>query len=216
MMIRIFMISLFLCGCASQEINLSQKTILGLQSELSQKQDQLDRLQSENQVLRKELESRARKKMRPVKRKTAQRSLSSKASVARFSNDQELYTDMQLSFQKRELPRLVRLYKSLSKNFPQSQLLDRSLFLVGELFLIKEMYSDALKTFKKLEQKHPLSSKIPAVQLAKSKIYLKMSLPSQARSALESIVNNFPGSPESQRASLEMKYLDHLEKSELQ
>ncbi|MAV92393.1 MAG: hypothetical protein CL676_13320 [Bdellovibrionaceae bacterium] len=121
--------------------------------------------------------------------------------------DQMVFTKLSKSYQKEDLNDVIQQTEILRKKYPRSLYTDQAVYLRGYLSLKKGRFAEALKDFSELESKRPLSVKRREALFAKAMTYKKLNLPKQADSVLSRLQKNYPGSPESRRATLERRLL---------
>ena len=95
------------------------------------------------------------------------------------------------------------------RKYPNGERLDDVRYLTGLMDLNDKNYGGALVNFNKILKDNPSGHKAPAAQFAKGVVFKRMNLPEAARHALLGVKRTFPGSPEAQRADIELKLI-HL------
>ncbi len=118
-----------------------------------------------------------------------------------------IFSKLYSSYQKQDLVDVIHQEQALRKNYPKSIYSDQATFLRGFLELQKGRYAEALKAFTEIDNKRPFSIKRPEALFAIAMTYKKLELPKQADTVLKRIEKNYPGSPESRRASLERRLI---------
>ena len=84
---------------------------------------------------------------------------------------------------------------------------DEIYYMKGLMELGEKNYGEALAQFNRVLRDHPNGKKAPAALFAKGVTFKKMNLIREAKLALTEVQNRFPGSPESMRASAELKVI---------
>ncbi len=125
----------------------------------------------------------------------------------RKSNDISLYSEMVSAYDANNEIAFKSRLQSLLSRFPTSPYADNALYLAGSMAVNKGNYSEAIKYFADIEKKYPRSNKMVAAKFAKAMTYKAMNLPEYAKSNLKDLIKKYPGSPESFRASTELKIL---------
>lgn len=116
-----------------------------------------------------------------------------------------VYSQLVQAFQKRDLEKLTKQKKLLESNYPASVHLGLAYFLIGALDYQQDHLGEALMAFDKVVNSYPLSSKRSAALYAMGMTYKKLNLPKQASSVFHRVIDLYPGSPDSQRAWLEIR-----------
>lgn len=91
------------------------------------------------------------------------------------------------------------------KHYPQSVHADNAIYLTGLLDFQRGRMAEAVANFGDVIKKFPKSNKRPAALYAKSQAYSKLNLPELSKKILEQIKTEYPGSPESQRAVIDLR-----------
>lgn len=120
-------------------------------------------------------------------------------------NDIELYELMTKSYQEKQTD-LIKLYtKDFEARFSKSDLLDNAWYLTGLALSENSEYYSALSYFQKIETYSPYGDRASQAKLAKALMYKKMGLEDVSVVNLKELVKKYPGSPESYRATNELK-----------
>lgn len=113
--------------------------------------------------------------------------------------------------------RLIEAYRSSSikdtykfrdmmlKRYPKSVYADNALYLAGLLDFQKGRIAESIQNYSELIRRYPQANKKVSALYAKSAAYTKLNLPQISKKILEEIVSKYPGSPESQRAWIELR-----------
>lgn len=102
----------------------------------------------------------------------------------------------------------LNAYSSLLlKRFPNSTYCDNVVYLQGMLAFSQKNYGPSLNLFQKVIDKYPQSNKAVSALYAKGIVFRKMNLEKEAVQVLAQVINKYPGSPESERAQVELKLI---------
>lgn len=126
---------------------------------------------------------------------------------AKAMNDTGLYAEIVGAYQRQDQLALQSRVQTLLKRFPQSEYADNALYLAGKSALEHRNYAGAIKYFSKVIDLYPNGNKVAAAQFAKGVTYRKMNLDPLAKEVFGSVKKKYPGSPESFRASNELKQI---------
>ncbi|MEY4616099.1 MAG: hypothetical protein RJB66_1059 [Pseudomonadota bacterium] len=102
----------------------------------------------------------------------------------------------------------LNAYSSLLlKRFPNSIYCDNVIYLQGMLAFNQKNYGPSLNLFQKIIDRYPQSNKAVSALFAKGIVFRKMNLEKEAVKVLAQVMNKYPGSPESERAQVELKLI---------
>ncbi|MBX7231381.1 MAG: tetratricopeptide repeat protein [Bdellovibrionales bacterium] len=121
--------------------------------------------------------------------------------------EKALYIKIVESYQQGDLVKLLQLKNILLSYYPTSIHCDNALYLLGSLEFQKGKIAESIHTFSTLIEHFPSGNKRPAALYAKSMAYSKLNLPQISQKILSEIVKTYPGSPESQRAWIDLRLL---------
>ncbi len=116
-----------------------------------------------------------------------------------------VYTKLVEAFRHNQLPDVVRQRQILERNYPASVHLDNAYYLTGLLEYQKGHFGEALQSFDVVKNRYVKSNKRPSALFAMAMTYQQLKLVPQAHRVLERILQEYPGSPESQRATMQLK-----------
>jgi TolA-binding protein len=119
--------------------------------------------------------------------------------------DRLLYGRLVEAFRGAQLEEVARLTRQLEKTYPRSVHLDNALYMWGTLEFQQGRYSEALRHFRTVNEKFPLSNKRSSALFATGVLYQRLNLPKQARFVFERVMKEYPGSVESQRAWMQVQ-----------
>jgi TolA-binding protein len=95
----------------------------------------------------------------------------------------------------------------LLKRFPKSIYGDNVLYLQGMLSFSQKKYGESLSFFQRILSVYPQSNKAVSALFAKGVVFKKMNLNKESVRLLAEVINQYPGSPESDRAQAELKLI---------
>lgn len=194
----IALVSLFLVGCMSQskkKESSSEKYI----SQVSKLEKEVRDLATQNSVLKS-----------AVKRSKAETSVVPQSNPSLvlntkdISGEHSLYTAALESYWARDLEKLKRLNSMLIKTFPKSVHADNALYLQASLLYNQGALAESLQTLNRIIKDYPLANKAVSAELMKAMIYARLNLAEQAREIYLRISKQYPGSPESRQAALQI------------
>ena len=119
--------------------------------------------------------------------------------------EKAIYLRLIESYRKSNLGAVYRFRDLLLTHYPVSIYADNAIYLAGMLDMEKGRLADAIQNFGRVSEKYPKGNKRPAALYAKSMAYAKLNLPKVSRKVLEQLVNEYPGSAESQRAWIDLR-----------
>ena len=137
-------------------------------------------------------------------------SLTASASIPPGENafvegERLIYTKIVEAFRNNQLPVAIIERDRLAKNYPASVHLDRAYYLTGVLEFQRQNLSGAARDFTTVIERFPLSHKRPAALFARAATYGKLNLDGLAMKVWQQILREYPGSPESRRAEMQIK-----------
>jgi len=118
-----------------------------------------------------------------------------------------IYKRILEAYRDRDANRLERFNKLLLQHYPKSAFADNGLYLAGLLELNQGRIAKAVKNFGLVTDKYPDGNKRAAAMYGKSVAYSKLNLQKLSKKVLQEIVKEYPGSPESQKAWVELRLL---------
>lgn len=122
-------------------------------------------------------------------------------------SDIQLYAQIVGAYESRDEINFKSRMQSFIHQFPQSPYADNVLYLAGMMAVNNLNYPEAVRFFSRVEKDYPNSDKVTAAVFAKGMTYKKMNLESFSKQILTHVKSNFPGSPESFRAEVELKMI---------
>jgi len=133
-------------------------------------------------------------------------SAATSAKIAQFSEGERLvYTRLVEAFHHSNLSEVVHQRQILERNYPNSIHLDNAYYLNGMVELQNNRLGEALKTFDVVKDHFIMSNKRPSAMFAIGATYQRLNLTPQAHRVFERIISEYPGSPESQRAWMQLR-----------
>lgn len=123
-------------------------------------------------------------------------------------NEKELYGKSIELFKTKDLTQLRIVLTKLKEKFPESTFIDRVTYLMGLTEMEKNAFVSALKNFETIIQEYPTGKKRVGALFAKAVVYKRLNLKTQSHNVFSQVIKEYPGSPESQRAVMELKLLE--------
>lgn len=112
------------------------------------------------------------------------------------------------AYRHNQLAETIHQREILARNFPKSVHLDNAYYLTGLLQFQNNRLAEAVRDFGIVADHFPRSNKRPSALFAKAVTYGKLGLKPQAVRIWKMIMSDYPGSVESQRASLQLKAIN--------
>ncbi len=121
----------------------------------------------------------------------------------------KLYNDSYAAFSAKNYDNAAAGFKSYISKYPSGEMAEVACFYLGESHYQKGAWQDAALAYATLLDKYPSSSKAPAARLKYAQSILKFPQDKKAEavSFLESVVKDFPGSPEAKTAAEQLSKL---------
>jgi TolA-binding protein len=119
--------------------------------------------------------------------------------------DRLVYTRVVAAYRKNQLDELLKQRQILERNYPNSVHIDNALYLQGMLEFQKARYGEAIHTFNYVTDHYAKSNKRPAALFAKGVTYERLNLKPLAIKVWETVMKDYPGSPEAQRAHMHLR-----------
>lgn len=119
--------------------------------------------------------------------------------------DRLVYTRIVAAYRKNQLEELLKQRQILERNYPTSVHIDNALYLQGMLEFQNARYGEAIHTFNYVTDHYAKSNKRPAALFAKGVAYERLNLKPLAIKVWETVMKDYPGSPESQRAFMHLR-----------
>ncbi|MGE4131305.1 MAG: tol-pal system YbgF family protein [Bdellovibrionales bacterium] len=116
-------------------------------------------------------------------------------------------------FRKNEVSKAIQQRRLLEKKYPSSVHLDNAFYMTGMLHFQNENFAQALSDFGTVTERFPRSNKRPSALFAKAVTYEKLSLPNQAARVYQMVIDEYPGSQESQRAWMHLRIRKKAQKN---
>lgn len=98
-------------------------------------------------------------------------------------------------------------FKMYKEQFPESPLVDDSIFWIGECYFSQKKYEEAIEQFNELILNHPRGDKIPAAYLKKGLSLIELGKKEEALSVFKLLVSKFPLEEETKIAQQKIKEL---------
>ncbi len=121
----------------------------------------------------------------------------------------KLYNDAYAAFSAKNYDNAAAGFKSYISRYPSGEMAEVALFYLGESYFNKSAWQDAALAYATLLDKYPSSSKAPAARLryAQAILQFPQDKKGEAMSFLESVVKDFPKSPEARTAKEQLDKL---------
>jgi TolA-binding protein len=116
-----------------------------------------------------------------------------------------IYSKLVESFRRNKLDEVRNQQALLQKNYPQSVHLDNGYYMIGMLEFQDGNLSEAVRNFGLVTDRYPRSNKRPGAMFAKAMAYKQLGAHDVSRKVLSSLIKQYPGSPESQRAWMQLR-----------
>lgn len=116
-----------------------------------------------------------------------------------------IYSRLVDSYRRNNLAEVLRQRQLLEKNYPQSIHLDNAYYLGGMLQFQNARYGEAVRDFNVVTDRFPKSNKRSSALFAMAMTYERLGLKPQTRSVLQTLIKEYPGSQESQRAWMHLQ-----------
>lgn len=128
-----------------------------------------------------------------------------KLGAALPEGEKAIYLRLIESYRKGDVQATYKFRDLMLKNYGSSIYADNALYLSGLLDYQRGRIAEAVHNFGELAKRYPNGNKRPAALYAKSVAYSKLNLPQLSKQILEEITRVYPGSPESQRAWMDLR-----------
>ena len=126
--------------------------------------------------------------------------------ISAFPEGERLvYTRLVDAFHRGQLAEVAKQRQTLERNYPRSIHLDNAYYLNGMSELQNNRLGEAIKTFDVVKDRFVKSNKRPSAMFAIAATYQKLNLPVQANRVFRKIMTEYPGSPESGRAWMQLR-----------
>jgi len=130
----------------------------------------------------------------------------SQPKVNQFAEGERIvYTRLVEAYRINNLEGVVKQRQILERNYPLSVHLDNAYYLNGMAELQHGRLGEALKTFDIVKDHFVKSNKRPAALFAIGATYQRLNLPVLAHRMFQHVMTEYPGSPESQRAWMQLR-----------
>ena len=119
--------------------------------------------------------------------------------------DRMVYSRLIESYRRGDAAAVTKQRNLMVRHYPKSVFLDNAYYLSGVLDFQSNRLGEALKSFDTVTDKFPLSNKRVSALFAMAMTYKKLNLGRQSHSVFKKIIKEYPGSPESQRAWVQLR-----------
>ena len=216
-----FLISAGLTGCAQTGVKGSSDSarMARLSKTIRKKQNQLEKVRQENQLLKYKLRgedhskvAKKSKKIKMAKTKKVAKAVIDKTIVLDLSNDnlsdQAIYVKALNAYKAKDEKILRNIVRSMVRAHPRSALADNVVYLDGLLLHKKGNYPGSLKVLDMIVKYYPQGDKRVSALYLKGMTFKKLNLNEQANQVFKALIKAYPGSLESQRAKWEVRLLE--------
>ena len=121
-----------------------------------------------------------------------------------------LYASLIKAYRKDDLVQTREHLETLIGFYPQSVYADNAFYLIGILQMKKGQLGESIATFDRVIKEYPRGNKRASALYAKGIAYKKLLLLKPARDHLMKVIENYPGSLESQRAKVELNLIKNI------
>lgn len=121
-----------------------------------------------------------------------------------------IYQRLIESYHHNKLADVLRWRQVLERNYPKSIHLDEAYYLTGMTEFQNNRLGEALKSFDVVRDRFATSNKRAGALFATGATYQRLNLPKQAHRVFDQIMKEYPGSPESQRAWMQLRVENEL------
>lgn len=119
--------------------------------------------------------------------------------------DRLVYSRLVQAYRKSDLIEVLKQRNILQKNFPKSVHLDNAFYLSGMLEFQNNRIGESVRSFGVVSNSFRKSNKRAAALFAKGVAYQRLNLQPQAKRVWKSVIQDYPGSPEAQRAWMHLR-----------
>lgn len=118
-----------------------------------------------------------------------------------------IYSRLVDAYRRNQYTQVMQQRQILAKNYPSSVHLDNAYYLSGMMQFQNGRYGEAIREFNIVTDNFPKSNKRPSALFGMAVTYDRLGLKPQAIRVLETLIKEYPGSQESQRAWMQLKLL---------
>lgn len=120
---------------------------------------------------------------------------------------QELYDESFIEIRRGQYKGAIKGFTDYLQYCGTKDLADNALFWIGEAYYSMEKYPEAIREFRKLEIDFSTSEKRPGALYKMARSYEELSELDDARATFQNLVENYPGTLESEQAREKLKEL---------
>tara|TARA_B100001248_G_C27399234_1_gene468537 strand:- start:300 stop:884 length:585 start_codon:yes stop_codon:yes gene_type:complete len=187
---RIFLVLMLISTAPAIAATTSvQNDIKRLDKKLSKQADLIRQLKRENRMLKAAV--RDDKKLQPA--------------TASDLSERSIFQAFQKAFKKGDQKNYRKAIRLLAKNYPNSKYFAEIYYMAGKAALAKKNYKVALRSFNKILQKYPKSSRLQMAKYSKAYTYQQMNLNEQASSIYKDLIRRYPDTSLAFRSNLQLK-----------
>jgi TolA-binding protein len=126
--------------------------------------------------------------------------------LSQFPEGERLvYGKLVQAFRKNDMPEVMKQRRLLERHYPASVHLDNAYYLMGMLEFQNSQIGESIRSFNVVTNRFPKSNKRPAALFAKGAAYSRLNLRDQALRAWRSLIDQYPGSPDAERAKMQIR-----------
>lgn len=122
--------------------------------------------------------------------------------------EKAIYLRVVEAYREGNVAQVYKFRDLLLKHYPRSVYADNALYLTGLLDYHKGRTAEAIQNFGDVTTRYPQSNKRVSAMYAKAVAYSKLNMPEFTKRLLKEIIDQYPGSPESQRAWIDLRLKD--------
>ena len=204
----IFFEGLIACSSLPEKIaagNRKKNRVEYLSRQLKKSRVQLEKLKSENLVLRTRLERGRRRNLATRSSLPEQKKNYPLTSMSILdTNEQRVFKGVISAYRNKNHKNLKAYTSMLIKKYPKSIYGDNALYLYGKYLYDLKKYSLALRPLDRALKLFPKGNKRASILFIKSMAYKNLRLVDQSKEILREIVHEYPGSMEANQAQLEL------------
>lgn len=122
-------------------------------------------------------------------------------------DEKGLFSQILMAYQTDNGKQLKYYFEELIKKYPKSSLADNALYIIGLYNLNHKNFGNSIQYFNRIKKDYKHSEKVVSALFAKAMVYKMTGLPELSRGVLNEVLKDFPGSPESLRAGMELRLI---------
>jgi TolA-binding protein len=119
--------------------------------------------------------------------------------------EKAIYLRLVDSYRRADVAETYKFRDLMLKHYGNSVYADNAIYLTGLLDYQRGRIAEAVGNFGEIIDRYPKSNKRAAAMFAKSQAYTRLNLHQLANDLMKRVIEEYPGSPESQRATLDLR-----------